>query len=89
MTLIAEPSTNSIRQKLRPYLSPIIFMGMDYAAVIVTGLLSTGLYDLSINDSYIYLWLPLTFLIFLAQSKAYATMQPIIYTVRSIFFPSL
>ena len=86
MTLIAEPSNNSIRQKLRPYLSTIIFMGMDYAAVIVTGLLSTGLYDLNINDSYIYLWLPLTFLIFLAQSKAYATMQPIIYTVRSIFY---
>ena len=88
MTFTAESSTNSIRQKLRPYLSPIIFMGMDYAAVIVTGLLSTGLYDLNINDSYIYLWLPLTFLIFLAQSKAYATMQPIIYTVRSIFYAS-
>ena len=88
MTLTAESSTNSIRQKLRPYLSTIIFMGMDYAAVIVTGLLSTGLYDLNINDSYIYLWLPLTFLIFLAQSKAYATMQPIIYTVRSIFYAS-
>jgi len=86
MTLTAESSNNSIRQKLRPYLSTIIFMGMDYAAVIVTGLLSTGLYDLNINDSYIYLWLPLTFLIFLAQAKAYATMQPIIYTVRSIFY---
>ncbi len=86
MTLTAESSKKSIRQKLRPYLSTIIFMGMDYAAVIVTGLLSTGLYDLDINDSYIYLWLPLTFLIFLAQAKAYATMQPIIYTVRSIFY---
>lgn len=86
MTLTAESSKKSIRQKLRPYLSTIIFMGTDYAAVIVTGLLSTGLYDLNINDSYIYLWLPLTFLIFLAQAKAYATMQPIIYTVRSIFY---
>lgn len=86
MTLTTKSSNNSIRLKLRPYLSTIIFMGMDYAAVIVTGLLSTGLYDLHINDSYIYLWLPLTFLIFLAQSKAYATMQPIIYTIRSIFY---
>ncbi len=86
MALIAESSNNSIRQRLRPYLSTIFFIVMDYVAVIVTGLLSTGLYDLSINDSYIYLWLPLTFLIFLAQSKAYATMQPIIYTVRSIFY---
>ncbi len=86
MTLIAESSNNSIRQKMRPYLATILFMGMDYIAVILTGLASTGLYDLNINDSYIYLWLPLTFLIFLAQAKAYATMQPIIYTVRSIFY---
>jgi undecaprenyl-phosphate galactose phosphotransferase len=61
-------------------------MSADYLAVILTGLISTGLYDLEIDPSYIYLWLPLTFLIFLAQAKAYATMQPIIYTVRSIFY---
>ena len=61
-------------------------MSADYIAVILTGLISTSIYSLYINPSYIYLWLPLTFLIFLAQSKAYATMQPIIYTVRSIFY---
>ncbi|WP_303813906.1 undecaprenyl-phosphate galactose phosphotransferase WbaP [Selenomonas ruminantium] len=61
-------------------------MSADYLAVILTGLISTGLYDLEIDPSYIYLWLPLTFLIFLAQARAYVTMQPIIYTVRSIFY---
>ena len=86
MTLTVEKSNNGIRQRLRPYLSPIIFMGADYIAVILTGLISTGIYSLYINPSYIYLWLPLTFLIFLAQAKAYATMQPIIYTVRNIFY---
>ena len=86
MTLAAEKHNNSIRQRLRPYLAPIIFMSADYLAVILTGLISTGLYDLEIDSSYIYLWLPVTFLIFLAQAKAYATMQPIIYTVRSIFY---
>ena len=85
MTLTIEKVNKSMRRRLRPYLSTIIFMVMDYIAVILTGMVSTGLYDLSIDDSYIYLWLPLTFLIFLAQSKAYATMQPIIYTVRNIF----
>ncbi|MBO6204212.1 MAG: undecaprenyl-phosphate galactose phosphotransferase WbaP, partial [Selenomonas sp.] len=65
---------------------PIIFMSADYIAVILTGLISTSLYSLFIDPSYIYLWLPVTFLIFLAQAKAYATMQPIIYTVRSIFY---
>ncbi|MBE6092408.1 MAG: undecaprenyl-phosphate galactose phosphotransferase WbaP [Selenomonas ruminantium] len=86
MTLTAEKHNNSIRQRLRPYLAPIIFMSADYLAVILTGLISTGLYDLEIDPSYIYLWLPLTFLIFLAQARAYVTMQPIIYTVRSIFY---
>ncbi|WP_037364305.1 hypothetical protein, partial [Selenomonas ruminantium] len=77
---------NGIRQRLRPYLAPIIFMSADYLAVILTGLISTGIYDLEIDPSYIYLWLPVIFLIFLAQAKAYTTMQPIIYTVRNIFY---
>ena len=86
MTLTAKKNDNAIRQRLRPYLSPIVYMGADYIAVILTGLISTGLYDLSINKSYIYVWLPLTFLIFLSQSNAYATMRPMLYTVRSIFY---
>ncbi len=86
MTLSTQKNNNSKGQRLRPYLTPIIFMSADYIAVILTGLLSTGLYDLTIDPSYIYLWLPLTFLIFLAQAKAYAAMQPIIYIVRSIFY---
>ncbi len=67
MTLTAEASENSIRKKLRPYLATIIFIGLDYAAVMLTGLLSTSIYDLDINSSYIYLWLPVTFLLFLAS----------------------
>ncbi len=86
MTLTVGHVNNSIRQRLRLYLAPIIFMVGDYAAIFLTGQLSNVIYDLSIARSYIYLWLPLTFLLFLAQSKAYATMQPIIYTVRSIFY---
>ena len=86
MILTVEKSHRGIRQRLRPYLAPIIFVAADYTAVILTGLISTGIYSLSIGSDYIYLWLPVTFLIFLAQSQAYATMQPIIYTVRSIFY---
>jgi len=86
MTLTAEKHNSRIRQRMRPYLAPIIFMSADYIAVILTGLISTSLYSLFIDPSYIYLWLPVTFLIFLAQAKAYNTMQPIIYTVRSIFY---
>ncbi len=86
MTLTVKKNDNVIRQRLRPYLSPIVYMGADYIAVILTGLISTGLYDLPINESYIYVWLPLTFLIFLSQSNAYVTMRSILYTVRSVFY---
>ena len=86
MTLTVKKNDNVIRQRLRPYLSPIVYMGADYIAVILTGLISTGLYDLPINESYICVWLPLTFLIFLSQSNAYVTMRSILYTVRSVFY---
>ena len=86
MELAAEASNKSVRQRLRPYLSPLLFMLTDYVAVIVTGIMATGIYGLTINASYIYWWLPLSFLLFFGQSNAYATMQPIIYTVRSIFY---
>ena len=86
MILTAEQSNMSIRQRLRPYLAPVIFMLGDYIAFAFTGQVTNLLYDLSIHPCYLYLWLPLTFLLFLAQSRAYSTMQPIIYTVRSIFY---
>ncbi len=86
MTLTADTTNNSIRQKVRPYLTPILFLLADYMAVILTGHISAAIYGLSIHNSYIYLWLPMTFLLFLAQSHAYTAMQPFIYTVRSIFY---
>ena len=86
MTLTADTTNNSIRQKVRPYLTPILFLLADYMAVILTGHISAAIYGLSIHNSYIYLWLPMTFLLFLAQSHAYTAFQPFIYTVRSIFY---
>ncbi|SDP72608.1 undecaprenyl-phosphate galactose phosphotransferase WbaP [Selenomonas ruminantium] len=86
MTLTADTTQNSIRQKARRYLAPVLFLLTDYMAVILTGQMSTSIYDLSIHRAYLYFWLPLTFLLFLVQSKIYNTMQPFIYTVRSIFY---
>ncbi len=86
MIVTVEARKTGLRQKMRPYLAAIIFTIADYFAVCMTGLISTTVYDLSIGSDYIYLWLPMTFVIFLAQANAYATMQPIIYTVRSIFY---
>ncbi len=84
--MTATTTQNSVRQRARSYLTPVLFLLADYLAVILTGQMSTVIYDLSIRTSYTYLWLPLTFLLFLAQSQAYAAMQPFIYTVRSIFY---
>ncbi|SDP74675.1 hypothetical protein SAMN05216366_1471, partial [Selenomonas ruminantium] len=67
-------------------MTPVLFLTMDYLAVVLTGQMSTSIYDMSIHRSYLYFWLPLTFLLFLAQSRIYNTMQPFIYTVRSIFY---
>ncbi len=85
MTLTATQNS-SLRAKARPYLMPVFFLLTDYIAVILTGHIATAIYDLSIRNSYIYFWLPLTFLLFLAQSRIYSVMQPFIYTVRSIFY---
>lgn len=86
MTLTLESTNNSISQKARRYFTPLLFMAGDYMAILATGSLVIKLYGLSLNSSYIYLWLPLTFIIFLAQNRAYTAMQPFIYTVRSIFY---
>ena len=84
--LTAETNNSLIRRQARRYLMPFLFLTADYLAVILTVQLSTVICDLSIHKGYLYLWLPLTFLLFLAQARAYNTMQPIIYTVRSLFY---
>jgi len=79
--LTLESTNNSISQKARRYFTPLLFMAGDYLAILPTGSLAIKLYGLSLNSSYIYLWLPLTFIIFLAQNRAYTAMQPFIYTI--------
>ncbi len=86
MSLTETLTNNPLRQRVRRYLTPLLFLGADYLAVVLTGQISTVIYDLSIHKSYILLWLPLTFLLFWAQARIYNTMQPFIYTVRSIFY---
>ena len=84
--MIAEQRKASVRQRIRPYMAPVLFFGADYAAILASGSLSNILYGLPVAKSCLYLWFPLILLISLIQSKAYANMQPIIYTVRSVFY---
>ncbi|MCR5757355.1 MAG: sugar transferase, partial [Selenomonas sp.] len=76
----------ALGQQFRRYMTPLIFIGADYLTIGLTSYLAITLYDLSVSNAYVYVWLPLTFVLFLAQSKAYSTMQPFIYTVKNIFY---
>ena len=42
-----------------------------------------------VPDSYLYFWIPLVFIAFLAISQTYTKMQPILETVRQIFYAVL
>lgn len=86
MNLVRPCCHGKSKYKREGYITPIIFLAADYLFVLLTAQLVTAAYGLSVNSSYIYLWLPLTFILFLAQGRAYATMQPIIYMVRNIFY---
>ena len=86
MNLVRPCCHGKSKYKREGYITPIVFLAADYLFVLLTAQLVTVAYGLSVNSSYIYLWLPLTFILFLAQGRAYATMQPIIYMVRNIFY---
>ena len=77
---------NYIWKKVKPYSTSILFLVSDYIIIALTGQICISMYDISINNSYIYLWIPLMFAIFLIQNDAYVIMRPFICTVRNIFF---
>lgn len=86
MTLTELPRKIPTRAKWKLYMAPLVFLTSDYMAIWLTGQISSWLYGLSISTSYLWIWLPLTFLLFLWQNRTYGAMQPFIYTVRSIFY---
>ncbi|MBR2215095.1 MAG: undecaprenyl-phosphate galactose phosphotransferase WbaP [Selenomonadaceae bacterium] len=77
----------------RRYLAPLVFCAVDYMAIVLAvqisliwrnTLFSDSLYHLP--EAYVYGYIPLGFLLFLAHSKAYQTMQPYVETMREIFW---
>ena len=72
----------------------LLFMIFDYIGVVVAEHLAFILRDFidfwnhahyQYDNFYIYIWVPLLFLIFLRQSRSYRQMQPIIDMMRAIF----
>lgn len=84
---MSEPKLHSrMMKRLRSHIPPILFMIADYVSVVMTVHLSMNIYDVIIPAKYIYIWLPITYIVFLLQGKAYNIMQPIIYTVKDTFY---
>ena len=73
---------------------PVLFIFMDYIAVVAAEYLAFFLRDAMdvwrhttymYDNAYIYGWVPLLFLIFLSHSRTYRRAQPIADTMRDIF----
>ena len=73
---------------------PILFLLFDYVGVVLSEHLAFALRDeldywnnvtYLYGDTYIYIWVPLLFLIFLGQSRSYRQMKPVVDTMRGIF----
>ena len=79
------------RGHLGGYIWPLVFLLVDYLAVIVTELEAYGLHYLMTGEqllifrSYVFLWIPLILVLFLGSTKVYTHMQPIIETIREVF----
>ena len=78
--------------------APLLFICFDYFAILLAEKMAFGLHDIygllmgtsyHVSDAYLYFWIPLVFIAFLAISQTYTKMQPILETVRQIFYAVL
>lgn len=74
------------------YLYPVLFILLDYIAILLAEQEALGLHhliDRHIAPQYIYLWIPLIFILFLGQAHAYRQMHSILDSSRDVFFAVL
>lgn len=79
------------------YLYPVLFILLDYIAILLAEQEALGLHHLidtdiapyAIAPKYFYLWVPMIFILFLGQSHAYRQMHSILDSTRDIFFAVL
>lgn len=84
--------------RIRRIFAPLLFICFDYFAILLAEKMAFGLHDLygllmgtsyHVPDAYLYFWIPLVFIAFLAISQTYTKMQPILETIRQIFYAVL
>ena len=87
-----------IPARIRRVCAPFLFIIFDYTAILLAEKMAFGLHDLygllmgtsyHVPDAYLYFWIPLVFIAFLAITQTYTKMQPILETVRQIFYAVL
>lgn len=87
-----------IPARIRRICTPLLFIVFDYLAILVAEKMAFDLHDLyglligtsyQETDAYLFFWIPLVFVAFLAITQTYTKMQPILETVRQIFYAVL
>ena len=87
-----------ISARIRRICAPLLFIICDYFAILLAEKMAFGLHDLyglflgtsyHVPNAYLFFWIPLVFIAFLAISQTYTRMQPILETVRQIFYAVL
>ena len=88
---------NSVR-RMKRYAYPVVLLLVDYAAILLAEHGALAAYLLAsvpapvytLQDlSYLYLWIPILFLLFLAKSHCYEAMCPVLDAVQDIFYALL
>lgn len=83
---------------IRRICAPLLFVIFDYIAILLAEKVAFGLHDLyglfvgdsyHIGNAYIFFWIPMLFIAFLGMAQTYTKMQPILETVRQIFYSVL
>lgn len=76
------------------FVPPLLFMLFDYIGIILTQYMAFHIrnavdfwngYTYTYPDKYIFVSVPLLFLIFLSHSRSYRQMKPVVETMREIF----
>ena len=92
------PMRIQISPSIRRICAPLFFIIFDYIAILLAEKMAFGLHDLyelfmgtsyHLSDAYLFFWIPLVFIAFLGIAQTYTRMQPILETVRQIFYAVL
>ena len=74
--------------------APLLFMFFDYVGIVLTEYIAFFVRnavdfwnraEYFYSEKYIFLWVPILFLIFLGHSRSYRQMKPVVETMRDIF----